>query len=625
MFMKKILAILCGATMMFAACTPGGETPRPVFPETSSFDILSGRAQKLEFTAEKDWTLSLDYDYAYISAAGNSVKTLSGVAGEKTEVFVGVEEAIENYDSDIVFHVNMEMEGYSQVLATFTIKKLEYKVQEYEIESGMMRSLKFRATEAWTIALESDYAYLQKDGEKNDSFSGQATGELVTIRVCTEDNIKNYDEDINFTVTRKMGAADAQDWAKFTIKKIERPAAISLPNSDPDVTFEEGGHPNWSPFKSAQHTYHMNYASEWVIGGIRLDCGLETDYSIKTYAYTEGASDPVDFTTREDSWLTITDGLGENGKGFMVAMDLSKESAQWSWFDTQYESYVNFEDAEGNVLVSIFCTSTYKPGQTGGEASMVSLISEYASMAGISLTGSGNQYTLTFSDPMAFEPSMKNMAGFKIENCGQINFENEGYGILKLNKVEDTDSGLGTYYYISFTEAVTDPYAIDIRECPINAFTSDWSAQYTINVVLGWVEGGSTTGGEVTINEMASQLGVILEELTTSDADYDADWGIEKQYRLTYNSMAAFTMPSYASLTIPGFAMGTPMGSINGVQAYEMFLFSLDQESGQVLLAPNTESGYSAENIPNGKVDLICYNAQYDPIVRIVLVINVAQ
>jgi hypothetical protein len=217
--------------------------------------------------------------------------------------------------------------------------------QSFELLAGDAQRLVFNANTAWTVSLENDYyaqlSYNNGEGNVFDTEVSGVAGEGIRVRVIMNEVIKNYDADVVFPVYIKMGST-TQTLATITVKQIERPAAISLPYPDPDVTFEEGGHPNWSPFKTAQHTYHMNYASQWVIEGVRLDCGLDTDYSIKTYAYTEGATDPVEFTTREDSWLTITYGLGENGNGFKVVMDLSKESAQWSWFATQYESYVNF-------------------------------------------------------------------------------------------------------------------------------------------------------------------------------------------------------------------------------------------------------------------------------------------
>ncbi|MBO7220458.1 MAG: hypothetical protein J6V21_04645 [Alistipes sp.] len=386
--MKKILAILCGATMLFAACTPGGEEGvTPIFPESQSFELLAGDVQRLVFDANTTWTVSLENDY------------------------------------------------YAQL------------------------------------------SYNNGEGTVFDTEVSGVAGEGITVRVIMNEVIKNYDADVVFPVYIKMGST-TQTLATITVKQIERPAAISLPYPDPDVTFEEGGHPSWSPFKNAQHTYHMNYASQWVIEGIRLDCGLDTDYSIKTYAYTEGASDPVEFTTREDSWLTITNGLGENGNGFMVAMDLSKESAQWSWFDPQYESYVNFEDAEGNVLVSIFCTSTYNPGQTGGATSGLALLNP-----GILnwVDNGDNSYAVTFYDNTYLTSGgMRMYVAFTVPNYTMHYCYQEG----TLDLAYDADLNA---YYVTLAEGASIESIAD-GEYNFDIYADGYMTTYKLIVNIDFVE-----------------------------------------------------------------------------------------------------------------------------------------
>lgn len=555
--MKKILAILCGVTMMFAACTPNedGAGVVPTFPEEQNYEILSGRAQKLVFSAEYDWTLSVDYDFAYLKdSEGNNVDSCSGTAGENIEVFVAVESAIENYDNDIVFHVNMEMEGHTSVLATLTIKKLEYAVQEYEIESGASRRLQFRATEAWTVSMEdNDNAWLEYDSEKGYSFSGTATNELVTIWVKTEAGIKNYDNDIVFSVNRKMGNADAQEWAKFTIKKLERPAPIVLNDTSFDtITFEEGGYPQYGPEANTDAPkYHLNYSDKWDLEGVSMSYNFDTDVAIKWYAYRDGGSDAVDFTERTDSWVTVSK-FGTNN--FKVVMDLTKESAEWSWWDTQYESFVTFEDEFGNVLAAIFCTSTYKPGNTGGGAgeAKVSFVNpDVAAQVGMSLTGSGNTYTLTFASPMSFDPMNASMCGFQIDGGGQqANFQDGGWGVLNVVKYEDET--LGTYFHVCPLDMSTfNPYNLTVRNYTIDAFSSNWEP-YTINVVLDWVvEADANALVKLCMPEMAPQCGVSLtgsgNEYVYTFYDYSALFDPD-----TYSPYCGLVIANATSVTIAG-------------------------------------------------------------------------
>ena len=132
-------------------------------------------------------------------------------------------------------------------------------------------------------------------------------------------------------------------------------------------------------------------------------------------------------------------------------------------------------------------------------------------------------------------------------------------------------------------------------------------------------------GGSFVVQLVATQLASESDDL---DADYDADFaagGVKAQYRLTYTSLAAFSMPQYASLTVPNFGMGSPMGKFGDDQAYNVFNVFKDTESGKVLIAPNMDSGYSSENIPNGDCNICLYDTQYNMTFRIHLVVNVAQ
>ncbi len=528
--MKKILAILCGATMMFAACTPdtGESLPYPTFPESSEYEITSGTGKYLKFAAEADWTLEVDYQYAYVKDnMGNMLSKVSGKAGEKNEVFVGAYSSIENYDADVVFHVLMKMNGYTQTLATFTIKKIEYAVQEYDIVSGNLRQLKFRATQPWTVSLSagaSEYAYLKWGDEENDEISGTATGEEVTLRVYTYKNIKNYDADIVFSVYRKMGSADAQEWAKFTIKKIEKPASIELEGEYETVTF--GKYTGMSEFSNAGEVYYVNYAHEWdPIDGATLINNVEGCEKITVHAYNEGRT-LTNYTDRvvpqqnadgeeiesEPFWLNLWTTVLDNGtKKFKLTMDLAHESALWSWDENKkaYEAYVNFEDGNGNVLTSVYYTCTYNPNNTGGGDTSVDVTFVNESMAAaaeMTLTGSGSQYTLTLNTPMALDPSYASYCAIQVVNGGQAWMENQGEGVLSVNLL-----GNGAYHICPLDMSTFNPYAITVRNYTLTAYSSDFSKSYTINVVLNWVADSASVAPVSLMTNMASQVGVSLE------------------------------------------------------------------------------------------------------------------
>lgn len=536
--MKKILAILCGVTMMFAACTPSEESVIPVFPEAQTAEVKAGDSYSLTFDANTAWTVSIENDLyaqlAYNDGSGFTFDTsVSGKSGEGIVVKVNVKEDLKNYDADIVIPVSITM--------------------------------------------------------------GNETNTLATL----------------------------------TVKKIERPASIVLNETFESVTFEQNGHPSWGgEFSNAAEKYHLNYSSEYDLEGVSMSCNLENDYTIKVYAYNSGQS-ICENSFITEPWVSVTT-FGTNG--FKVLMDLSKESAEWSWWDTQYESYVNFEDAEGNVLVSIFCTSTYKPGNTGGGAgeAKVSFVNpDMAAQVGMSLTGSDNAYTLTLNDYNALIPQYYSMCGINLADVYQFNYTNELEGILTVAPCE------GGYYHVQFTQAAMDAFSAGTltpmsipRTYQFDVITPNWEI-YTVHVVLNWIQDSTgDEGTEIVLNEMASQVGVTLEKIAETDADYDADYamgGVKAQYRLTYTSLAAFSMPQYASLTVPNFGMGSPMGKFGDDQAYNVFNVFKDSESGKVLIAPNMDGGYSSENIPNGDCNICLYDTQYNMTFRIHLVVNVAQ
>ncbi len=583
--MKKILAILCGATMMFAACTPdtGESLPYPTFPESSEYEITSGTGKYLKFAAEADWTLEVDYQYAYVKDnMGNMLSKVSGKAGEKNEVFVGAYSSIENYDADVVFHVLMKMNGYTQTLATFTIKKIEYAVQEYDIVSGNLRLLKFRATQPWTVTLSEgakDYAYLKMGDEENDELSGTADGKEVTIRVMTYEDIKNYDADIVFSVYRKMGNAEAQEWAKFTIKKIEKPASIVAEESIAStISFEK--YTGWSEYQnSANEVYRVVYTNEWdPKDGAVLINNVEGCEKITVYAYNANGT-LTNFTSqavptfdsegeeieREPFWLNLWTTVYDKVKKFNLYMDLSHESAEWSWNPNEniYKAYVNFEDANGNVLTSVYYNCTYKPGQAVGGASKMAFINpNMAAQAGMTLTGSGNRYTLTFANPMSFDPMYASMCGFQIDGGGaQANFQDGGWGALNVVKYEDAE--LGNYFHICPLDMSTfNPYNLTVRNYTIDAFSNNWDA-YTINVVLDWVvEADASALVKLCMPEMAPQCGV---SLTGSGTEYVYTFsGYSALFdAATYSPYCGLVIANATSVTMAGGDIFTIKEGVN--------------------------------------------------------------
>jgi hypothetical protein len=157
---------------------------------------------------------------------------------------------------------------------------------------------------------------------------------------------------------------------------------------------------------------------------------------------------------------------------------------------------------------------------------------------------------------------------------------------------------------------------------------------YTINLVFDWIKGSNTDiPDEYSVNfvnaEVANAAGATLEKLDSASSDYNSEWGIDVQYRLTYTSAELFATPAKAALNVPGFGNGMivntdDMGAdhFNYSEALE---FYKDSTTGEVLLGyrVNGDEGGSANvSVPNGSCELFCCDAEGKKFVRILFVLN---
>jgi hypothetical protein len=159
----------------------------------------------------------------------------------------------------------------------------------------------------------------------------------------------------------------------------------------------------------------------------------------------------------------------------------------------------------------------------------------------------------------------------------------------------------------------------------------DGMYSYTINLEFSWIapsEGDITTDHSASfVNvESANSLGATLEKIEANDADFDSEWGISLQYRMTYTTTELFKVPAQVALDIPGFEYGT-VSNIHFENSADDFLYSdaldfaKDSVTSEVLLT--LKEGVEAESIPNGKCDLLCADASGKKFIRILFVVNV--
>lgn len=258
----------------------------------------------------------------------------------------------------------------------------------HEIEANTGFGVTFDANFAWTVSLSEEdslVAYLFDGEEKVTSVSGVA-GEGIRVFGKTY-SVKNYDEDITFTILITMDG-ETRTLATYTIKKIEKEAPLHSTETLDGTTLTEGA-PSWGgEFKGKAYYYFtLNYGNEYdAQDGVSLQCDLEYA-SIKCYSYNAGIV-ITDASTMEDPYVTVTEhGNADVGYGFRIKMDVSKESAKWSLSNGTYEAYANICDANGNILVSIYCTYTPQQGggNTGGDEGMSFAYPNYVSTDGSTL------------------------------------------------------------------------------------------------------------------------------------------------------------------------------------------------------------------------------------------------
>ena len=125
--MKKIfLMMLCGVAMVLTSCENGGnETVKPNFPKLQAMAVEAGKTYDITFEAEKPWTVSLSAEaqqYATLRYEGFTDTQHAGPAGENSFT-LNIRSGVGSYADDIVFDVDLTMDGFVESLVKCTIAK----------------------------------------------------------------------------------------------------------------------------------------------------------------------------------------------------------------------------------------------------------------------------------------------------------------------------------------------------------------------------------------------------------------------------------------------------------------------------------------------------------------------
>ena len=514
------------------------------------------------------------------------------------------------------------------------------EMQNLTVESGKSYEITFSTDKAWTLVLPAEsqvYASMTYDGVTDTQFYGEAGEATITVNV--REGLMSYAKDMVFSVDMTLGEY-TQSIAQFTIPRT--PYAIDVYGSAPEgfenilSQFLTGGHPENGPFVNAPNKYTVLYlnASEAKYGDYVVAHDFDKLYNYVVYAKnSEGVFAPI---TESTKWLEhrafrrqVTDNKG-NSKYygmFSLAMDYTKSDAVFTE-GVGYEAYVNIEDENGDAIVSVYFL--YDPNAEVVVETKVELANEdLAAEKGVVFDTSSYTYTLTY-------PSADILTTYYEAAALKFTGYNEVYGgfgsgtkdlIFEHNEVDDI-------WYVRLAEGASVAGLMREEVLNISAVSNELHS-YTINLVFDWIadNGGSNADGSISfVNaEVANAAGATLVKLNSTDADYNSEWGVEAQYRLTYTSAELLTTPAKAALNVEGFDHGLILNiddmSADHFNYSEALDFFKDTTTGEVLLgySPYPEQPGVTPTAPNGSCELFCCDAEGNKFARILFVLNDAK
>lgn len=352
------------------------------------------------------------------------------------------------------------------------------EVVELELLAGQSKGIEIDANTSWTVDFADvqaeQYAFLIGPDEiPTHEISGEPGQTRIFVKAYPD--IKNYDADIVFYLNLTM-LNETQPIAKFTIKKIEKPASIVATETFETVTLAEGGHPSWGgEFANAAEKWSLAYTDKWDLEGVGMQCNLENVASITVHAY-DAAGAIANVASFANPWVEVST-FGTQG-GFKVIMDVNKDSAAWSLnaITNTYESYVNFRDAEGNILLSLYCT--YKAPEESGTSGLA-LVNP--GMLNTWKDNGDNTYQVTFYDSSYITAGgMFMYTAFTVPNYTMHYCYQEGTLDLKY------DAEIGGYY-VTLAEGASIENITD-GEYNFDIYADSYMTTYKLTVVIDFVE-----------------------------------------------------------------------------------------------------------------------------------------
>lgn len=271
---------------------------------------------------------------------------------------------------------------------TSVITPIFPEVGSVEIMANQRFGYQFDANLDWSISITegAEYASLLSGGLEVESIDGSAGNGLRVFGVVK--NVKNYDSDVSFTLSITMGGI-TKPLVIYTIRKIDKPTLVKFMYEVEGTTLVESTSAAAKYF-DADSYYTLTYTNEYDANdGVPLQTTFEYD-SITWHAYNS-KGEMTDYTANTASWIKVST-FGSMG-GFRVKMNNLSSLAQYSLKDGAYSGYVNFRDASGKILLSLYCVFD----EVVNEIEFTLADAAAAAECGITLTGKGLEYRITYT------------------------------------------------------------------------------------------------------------------------------------------------------------------------------------------------------------------------------------
>lgn len=278
-----------------------------------------------------------------------------------------------------------------------TLPRPEFpEIKEITVMGGSTYNIHFTTEVAWTISLPAEsqpYAKLRYDGYIDTRHSGPAGENVVTLHV--NKGAGSYFNDITFNIDITMNRY-TENLALCTIPKSTKVITVTgAPNGGFEesvkVDFMQGGHPENGPFATAPNRYSVRHKKgvDAIDANYYIQHNFDLLYNYVVYA-KNAEGEFVDVTEDENSWLRLVS-FGANDEKHRLYMNYTSGTITQG---VGYEAYVNVEDADKNVIISVYYV--YNPDDEVLVKTAMELANpELAAEKGVTLKGGGTTYTLT--------------------------------------------------------------------------------------------------------------------------------------------------------------------------------------------------------------------------------------